>query len=116
MTIKDLREILIHYEDKQYDDWNVTLFDYNNQRTLKVSSGMYSSSKETKSLTIPVEVEPVDGETIDKRIRRLMEEIKKRDEEIKNGLNGVKDTLSKFKKDMDELNEETKNKINNIDK
>ena len=122
MTIKDLREILIHYEDKQYDDWDVTLFDYNNQRTLKVSSGMYSSSKETKSLTIPVEVEPVDGETIDKRIKRLMEEIKKRSEKyrknndsIKEGLENIRENLKNFRDEIIKDGEEALKKIGKKD-
>lgn len=76
MKLKDLREILKHYEGKEYDDWDITLFDFNNQRTLNVTDGMYSSSKETKAIVLPVDVDPVDGETIDKRIKRLMEEIK----------------------------------------
>lgn len=81
MTIKYLREILKHYEDPQYDDWNITLFDYNNQRVLHVNDGTYASSKDKKSITFTVDVEPVDGETIDKRIKRLMAEIEKQKEE-----------------------------------
>ena len=81
MKIKFLREVLKHYEDKQYDDWDINLFDYNNQRTLHVVDGSYASSKETKSITFPVDIEPVDGETIDKRIKRLMAEIEKQKEE-----------------------------------
>ena len=74
MTIKDLREILIHYEGKEYDDWEVSLWDYNNQRDIIWHGGSYASSKETKSITFPVEVEPVDGEYIDERVKRLMNE------------------------------------------
>ena len=76
MTVKFLREVLKHYQDSKYDDWEVNLFDYNNQRDLHVNDGMYSSSKETKSITFTVEVEPVDGETIDERVKRLMEKNK----------------------------------------
>ena len=74
MTIRDLREILIHYEGKEYDDWEISLWDYNNQRDIIWHGGSYSSSKETKSITFPVEVEPVDGEYIDERIKRLINE------------------------------------------
>ena len=75
MTVEFFREVLKHYEGHQYDDWEVQFFDYNNQRTIHIADGMYSSSKDTKSITFPVEVEPVDGETINKRLKRLMEEI-----------------------------------------
>lgn len=37
---------------------------------------MYAFSKPDKCLTFPVEIEPVDGETIDKRLKRMMEEVK----------------------------------------
>lgn len=77
MTIKYIRDILKHYEDKQYDDWEIRLFDYNNQREIEFPEGMHGASKEAKAITFPIKIEPVDGEEIDARIRRLMEEFKK---------------------------------------
>lgn len=116
MTVKFLREILKHYEDHQYDDWEVELFDYNNQRVLHVSEGTYASSKDSRSITFPVDVEPVDGVTIDKRIRKLMEEIKAQSEAIGDGLKRVKDTLDKGAKELHKDSEEALKKINNIGK
>ena len=63
MTVKFLREVLKHYEGKEYDDWEIKLFDFNNQRNLKVN------------------VEPVDGETIDQRVKRLLSVIEKQTKE-----------------------------------
>ena len=57
MTVKFLREVLKHYEDKEYDDWKIELFDYNNQRSLEVLDGTYASSKESKIISFPVKVE-----------------------------------------------------------
>lgn len=74
MTIKELREILIHYDGIEYDNWELSLWDYNNQRELKWASGTYASSKESKTISFPVEVEPVDGEYIDERVKRLINE------------------------------------------
>jgi hypothetical protein len=55
MTIKDLREILIHFQDREYDDYEVELWDYKHQLPLKwnVSHGF---SKPDKRLTFPVDV------------------------------------------------------------
>ena len=70
MTIKDLREILIHFEDRQYDDFEVAFWDYNHQQKLNWAGG-YSLSKPHKALTLPVEVPPVDGVTIFERLKQL---------------------------------------------
>jgi hypothetical protein len=105
MKIEFLREILKHYEGKEYDDWEITLFDFNNQRTLKVADGTYASSKETKSITFPVMVEPVDGIAINERIKALLNEI--REDAV-----GLKNTLSDYKEDMDKSAKEALDKIN----
>lgn len=81
MTVKFLREVLKHYEGKEYDDWEIKLFDFNNQRNLKVNDGTYAASKDTKSITFTVNVEPVDGETIDQRVKRLLSVIEKQTKE-----------------------------------
>lgn len=70
MTIRDLREILIHFEDKKYDDWKVSLWDYNHQQELDWG-GSYSFSKPKKELCFPVEVTPVDGITVFERLKQL---------------------------------------------
>jgi hypothetical protein len=111
MKIKFLREVLKHYEDHQYDDWEINLFDYNNQRSLHLADGVYSASKETKTITFPTEVEPVDGETIDNRIRRIMDEWRKMGEEIRNGLGEIKSGLYDFKEDIKASGEEIKKKL-----
>ncbi len=77
MTIKDLREILIHYQDRKYDDWEIILFDYNNQRVINWLDGTYASSRTDKRITFPVKVEPIDGETVDERIKRIISEMAK---------------------------------------
>ena len=105
MKIEFLREILKHYEGKEYDDWEITLFDYNNQRTLKVLDGTYASSNETKSITFPVMVEPVDGVTINERLKALLNEIKE-------DAVGLKKTLSDYKEDMDKSGKEALDKLN----
>ena len=71
MTIKDLREILIHFQDNKYDDYEVVLWDYNHQQKLQWG-GMHGLSHPNKELTFPVNVTPVDGVTIDERIKKLM--------------------------------------------
>lgn len=76
MTIRDLKDILIHFQDRKYDDWEVTLWDFNNQRDLEWSGG-YAFSKPDKSITFSVKAEPIDGETIDERIKRIIKETKK---------------------------------------
>ena len=76
MTIRDLKDILIHFQDRKYDDWEVTLWDFNNQRDLEWSGG-YAFSKPDKGITFSVKAEPIDGETIDERIKRIIKETKK---------------------------------------
>jgi hypothetical protein len=76
MKIKELQEILIHFTDPKYDDFDVVLWDYSNQRIIEWPEGMYALSKPEKSLTFPVKVEPVDGVTIDERLKRMMEKVK----------------------------------------
>lgn len=75
MTIKDMREILVHFTDHEYDDYEVELFDFNNQRKLEWLEGCHSFSKPEKRITFPVRVEPVDGETIDKRLERMIKSV-----------------------------------------
>lgn len=70
MTIKDLREILIHFSDRKYDDFEVILWDYNQQQALNWG-GSYSFSKPEKHLSFPVEVTPVDGITIFERLKQF---------------------------------------------
>ena len=74
MTVKFLREVLKHYEDKEYDDWKIELFDYNNQRSLEVLDGTYASSKESKIISFPVEVPPFDGVSLTERLKSIIEE------------------------------------------
>lgn len=71
MTIKDLREILVHFQDNKYDDYEIVLWDYNHQQKLQWG-GMHGLSHPNKELTFPVNVTPVDGVTIDERIKKLM--------------------------------------------
>lgn len=70
MTIEDLKEILIHFEDKKYDNWEVVLWDYNHQQKLNWG-GSYSFSKPNKELSFSVEVPPVDGITVFERLKQL---------------------------------------------
>lgn len=105
MTVKFLREVLKHYEDKEYDDWKIELFDYNNQRSLEVLDGTYASSKESKIISFPVKVEPVDGVTIDERLKALLKEIKE-------DADGIKKTLSDYKDDMIKSGKEMLDKLN----
>ena len=105
MTVKFLREVLKHYEDKEYDDWNIALFDYNNQRSLEVLDGTYASSKESKIISFPVKVEPVDGVAIDERLKKILKEVKE-------GTEKVKETLIDYKNDIDKLSKEALDKIN----
>lgn len=79
MKIKDLCEILKHYEGREYDDWEIELWDYNNQREVKWTGGTYASSKTDKKISFPVTVEPVDGKTIDERIAELYKNIKEQE-------------------------------------
>ena len=103
MTIKDLREILIHYEGKEYDDWEISLWDYNNQRNIIWHGGSYASSKETKSITFPVEVEPVDGVTVSERVKKIIDKDKSQHiKEIKQILLDCKAKLAEISNDFDD--------------
>lgn len=70
MTIRDLREILIHFQDRKYDDYEVILWDYNHQQKLDWGGG-YSFSKPEETLSFAVEVPPVDGITVFERLKQL---------------------------------------------
>lgn len=74
MKIKDIKEILKHYDGSEYDDWELSLWDYNNQREIKWDGGSYASSKETKSITFPVNVPPFDGVSLTERLKAIIEE------------------------------------------
>lgn len=71
MTIRELREIIVHFQDREYDDYDVTLFDYNGQQDLKWG-GSYAFSKTDKRLVFPVSVPPVDGITIEERLKKII--------------------------------------------
>ena len=77
MKLKYVKEILKHYNGPEYDDWDIEFWDYNNQRTINVGEGMYSSSKTDKRIVFPVSVEPVDGITIDERLKKFIEKYNK---------------------------------------
>lgn len=70
MTIRDLKDLLIHFNDRKYDDYEVILWDYNHQQEL-VWGGMHSLSHSKKQLSFPVEVPPVDGITVFERLKQL---------------------------------------------
>lgn len=70
MTIKDLREVLVHFNDSKFDDYEVVLWDYNHQQEL-VWGGMHSLSHPKKQLSFPVKVPPVDGITVFERLKQL---------------------------------------------
>ena len=70
MTVKELREILVHLQDRKYDDFEVVLWDYNHQQKLDWS-GCYAFSKPEKVLSFAVEVPPVDGITVFERLKQL---------------------------------------------
>ena len=72
MTIKDLKDILIHFQDNKYDDYKITLWDYNHQQELQWG-GMYSLNKPDKILTFPVNVPPIDGITITERLKKIIQ-------------------------------------------
>lgn len=87
MKIKELRETLVHFTKPEYDDFDIALWDYNNQRDVEWTAGMYAFSKPDKRLTFPVKVEPVDGKTIDERLKRIMpidKRLERMMEEVKN--------------------------------
>lgn len=70
MTIKDLKGLLIHFNDRKYDDYEVVLWDYNHQQELNWG-GMHTLSHPNKKLSFPVEVPPVDGITVFERLKQL---------------------------------------------
>lgn len=72
MTIKDLREILLHFEDRKYDNYKVVLWDYNHQQELNWGGG-YAFSKPEKKLSFAIEVPPVDGITVFERLKQLQD-------------------------------------------
>lgn len=72
MTIKDLKDVLVHYQGEE-ENYEVVLWDYNNQRALEWNVS-HSSSKVSKQLVFPVKVDPVDGEEVFSKLRRLVEE------------------------------------------
>lgn len=74
MTIKDLREVLVHFQDRKYDDYEVILWDYNHQQKLGWGPS-HALSHPDKVLTFPVTVEPADGITIEKRLKSLKEKL-----------------------------------------
>ena len=78
MTIKDLRELLIHFQDKEYDDYKVILWDYNHQQELNWG-GMHSLSHPDKTLVLPVEVPPVDGINVVERLRLILKDEQQKD-------------------------------------
>lgn len=75
MTIKDLKDILVHFEDKKYDNYKVVLWDYNHQQELDWG-GTYNFSNPNKELIFAVGVTPVDGVTIFERLKQLLNEKK----------------------------------------
>ena len=77
MKLKFVKELMKHYDGHEYDDWDLEFWDYNNQRAIKVDEGMYSSSNPDKKIVFPVSVEPVDGITIDERLKKFVEEYNK---------------------------------------
>ena len=70
MTVKELREILIHFQDRKYDDWEVVFWDYNHQQKLDWG-GCYTLSKPEKQLSFAIEVPPVDSITVFERLKQL---------------------------------------------
>ena len=70
MTIKDLKDILIHFQDRKYDDYEVVLWDYNNQQELDWG-GMWGLSHPDRNLCFSVNVPTVDGITILERLKKF---------------------------------------------
>lgn len=68
MTIKDLREILIHFQERKYDNYKVELWDYENQRELDWG-GMYALSHPDKKLTFSVNAKKEEKRGEDKSYR-----------------------------------------------
>lgn len=63
MTIKDLRDVLVHFTDSQYDDFEVELWDYKYQQPLAWGPS-HGFSKAEKRLTFPVDVPYEDDATL----------------------------------------------------
>ena len=78
MTIKELKDLLIHFNDRKYDDYEVILWDYNHQQKLDWG-GMHSLSHPDRTLVIPVEVPPVDGINVVERLRLILQDVQKED-------------------------------------
>lgn len=74
MTIRDLREILIHFQDREYDDYEVVLWDYNNQQKLGWSPS-HALSHPSKELTFPVTVPPSDGVDVFEKLKQLKKKL-----------------------------------------
>jgi len=71
MTVKDLREIMIHFQDRKYDNYKISLWDFQNQRKLHWNLS-YGLSHPDKELSFPVTVEPVDGVQIEERLKKIV--------------------------------------------
>ena len=77
MTIKDLKEILIHFQDHKYDDYKVILWDYNHQQECDWNVS-HALSHPDKELIFPITVKDVDGKTIDDRLREIIGDFNKK--------------------------------------
>lgn len=77
MKVKDIREIFVHFTDKKYDNYEVRLWDYQNQRELSWGPS-YSLSHPDKEISFPVTAEPVDGVDIDERLKKIVKEFKEK--------------------------------------
>ena len=73
ITIRDLKEILIHFQDRKYDEYEVVLWDYNNQQKLSWGGG-YALSHPEKELSFPITVPPADGVAVTEKLRKLINE------------------------------------------
>lgn len=82
MTIKDLRDILVHFEDRKYDNYEVILWDYNHQEKLGWGGG-YSLSHPDNKLCFPVTVTPIDGVTIDERLKKLVGTLNEKNKRVR---------------------------------
>lgn len=76
MTIKDLKNILIHFQSDEYDDYQVVLWDYNHQEKLKWNVS-HSLSHSEKELCFPVTVKREDGKSIFEELRNFCKESQK---------------------------------------
>lgn len=73
MTIKDLREIIVHFQEHKYDDYEVVLWDFNHQQKLNWNVS-HALSHPDKELTFPVEVKETDEKTINEKLKNLIDE------------------------------------------